>query len=171
MSQSVRPDPVWFSLNQPATLLIWTRIERWDWTMLIFLFPLSLTSLHPFLSISVSSPSFWKMALKSSGTITSLQLSIFSSEIIWANFLKLTAWFCSFFRPAVILQELQHVAQWTCWKKISHWIFIWALNQKKRHYTDPYNNLWLPRLYALWDKKVSFIVRDLRDLDKSKLHA
>lgn len=49
MSQSVRPDPVRSSLNQSVTLLIWTRFEHWDWTMiLIFAFP--------FFSISHSLP-------------------------------------------------------------------------------------------------------------------
>lgn len=142
MSQSVWSDPVWSSLNQPAMLLIWTRIERWDWTILIFLifhfleFP---PSLHPSLHfyISLISLSFWKMALKSRGTITSLQLSIFSSEIIWAHFLKLTAWreagFVLSFDQQLSFKSYSVLPGGQVGKKNYHWSFIWALNQKKKH--------------------------------------
>lgn len=45
------------------------------------------------------------------------------------------------------------------------------LIKKKRHYIDPYQSVTALTLYASWDKKVSFIVCELIDQDKSKLHA
>ncbi len=56
-------------------------------------------------------------------------------------------------------------------EKISHWSFIWALNQKKKgHCTDLYQSLWpASNLYASQDKKVSFIVRWLERSGQSKV--
>lgn len=88
MSQSVRPDPVWSSLNQPATLLIWTWIERWDWTILIFWFSLTLTSLIPPFLYQSRIPGFekwpWKVAkpLHHYSCLSSPQRSF---ELIFSN--------------------------------------------------------------------------------------
>lgn len=145
MSQSVWSDPVWSSLNQPAMLLIWTWIEQWDWMMndffyllfFIFLFLPFYPCLPFYINVISLSLSFWKMALKSRGTITSLQLSIFSSEIIWAHFLKLTAWreagFVLSFDQQLSFKSYSVLPGGQVGKKNYHWSFIWALNQKKKH--------------------------------------
>lgn len=176
ISQSVRPDPVWSSLNQPATLLIWTWIERWDWTILIFWFSLTLTSLIPPFLYQSRIPGFekwpWKVAkpLHHYSCLSSPQRSF---ELIFSNWQH--GFFFSFFRPAVILQELQCVARWRRWKKYHTEVSSEPLFKKKKRKKDITQipiRVW-PALthYASWDKKVSFIVCDLRDQDKSKLHA